>query len=58
MHEACWHVPCPVKTCQARVGERCKTADGHTHKRRIKRWEAPVVERVYVTWFESNRGRH
>jgi len=63
--DAVFLTACP--TCRARIGERCKTRNGETHKRRINRvapkkkrpGEAPrSVQALLGGAFEMNRRRH
>jgi hypothetical protein len=60
-----WAVDCPQ--CKQPQGSGCvRTSYGrpmldqpvNEHARRVARFNRPLVKKVYVTWFESNRGRH
>jgi hypothetical protein len=58
--ESIWAVDCPVKSCRAKQGQRCREYGKpvHEHRRRVQRMNRKVVKVEIPTWFESNRGRH
>jgi hypothetical protein len=59
--ESIWAESCPVKTCRARIGERCRKPNGeptHEHPARVARMNAKRVAKVYSSKFESNRQRY